>query len=236
MVRILTAEIFGLPIPDAGPVFAIALAVHIACGLTAVIAGALAATAKKRRGRHPRAGRIYVWTLGGSFTTATIMAAIRWREDAHLFAIAVAAFGLGLYGYSATNSSTNGSPACQPSRPNLRRRGSSPFASRQGSSTISSRLNVPVTAVRRLLLAHVKEWNSDPRRAAIMPLQGVNEVKTRLIGAPQIGPEQRWAALAGQLDQRLLRQGDWPALAQLMQRVDDQGHDVAALARGLVTL
>jgi hypothetical protein len=40
-----------------------------------------------------------------------------------------------------------------------------------------------------------------------------------------------WAALADQLDQRLLQQGDWPALAQLMQEIDDQGHDVAALTR-----
>jgi DNA primase catalytic core len=103
----------------------------------------------------------------------------------------------------------------------------------QGSNTISSRLKVPLDAVRQALLAHVKEWNSDPRRAAKEPLQGVNEVKTRLIGAAQIRPEQRWAALAGQLDKRLLRQGDWPALAQLMQEVDDQGHDVAALARAV---
>ena len=97
----LTDEILGPPIPDARPLFATALAIHIGCGLTAVIAGALAATAKKRRGRHPRAGRIYLWALGGIFTTATIMAAIRWGEDAHLFAIAVIAFGLGLYGYQA---------------------------------------------------------------------------------------------------------------------------------------
>ena len=104
----------------------------------------------------------------------------------------------------------------------------------EGSTTVSSRVNVPLDAVRRTLLAHVKEWNIDPRRAAKEPLQGVNEVKTRLIGAAQIRPAQRWAALAGQLDQRLVRQGDWPALAQLMQTVDDQGHDVAALT-GAVT-
>lgn len=76
MVPVLTAEILGLPIPDAGPLFAIALAIHIGCGLTAVLAGALAATAKKRLGRHPRAGHIYLWALGGIFTTAAIMAAI----------------------------------------------------------------------------------------------------------------------------------------------------------------
>jgi DNA primase len=103
----------------------------------------------------------------------------------------------------------------------------------QGSRTISSRLNLPLPAVRRTLLAHVKEWNSDPRRAATKPLRSVNDVKRRMTGAAQFLPEQRWAALAGQLDQRLLRQGDWPALAQLMQRVDDQGHDVAAITRAV---
>jgi hypothetical protein len=81
----------------------------------------------------------------------------------------------------------------------------------------------------------VKDWNTNPRRAATKHLQAVNDVKTRLTGAAQIPPEQRWAALAGQLDQRLLRQGDWPALAQLMQEVHDQGHDVAAITRRLST-
>jgi hypothetical protein len=79
-------EIFGLPIPDAGPIFATALVIHILCGLTAVIAGALAATARKQPGRHPLAGRVYLWALGGIIATATIMAGIRWHEDAHLFA------------------------------------------------------------------------------------------------------------------------------------------------------
>jgi hypothetical protein len=75
----------------------------------------------------------------------------------------------------------------------------------------------------------------DARRAAKRPLQGVNDIKKRLAEAAAIRPEQRWAALAGQLDQRLLRQGDWPALAQLMQRIDDQGHDVAAITRAVTT-
>jgi len=97
----LSRDIFGLPIPDAGPVFAVALAVHIAAGLTAVIAGALAALAGKRPGRHPRAGRSYMIALGVIFATAAVMAAIRWREDAHLFAIACVAFGLGLFGWRA---------------------------------------------------------------------------------------------------------------------------------------
>jgi hypothetical protein len=103
----------------------------------------------------------------------------------------------------------------------------------QGSNTISSRLKVPVDAVRQTLLVHVKDWNGDPRRAATKPLQGVNEVKRRLTGAAQFLPEQRWASRAGPVDQRLLRQGDWPALAQLMQKIHDQGHDVDALTRAV---
>jgi hypothetical protein len=95
------SDILGLPVPDAGPIFATVLAVHIVSGLSAVTAGALAATARKRAGRHPRAGRVYLWALGGVFATATIMAAIRWREDAHLLAIAVVAFSLALHGYRA---------------------------------------------------------------------------------------------------------------------------------------
>jgi DNA primase catalytic core len=103
------------------------------------------------------------------------------------------------------------------------------------SRAISSRLNVPHQVVRQTLLAHVKDWNTNPRQAATKPLQGVNDVKRRLTGAAQTPPEQRWAALADQLDQRLLRQGDWPALAQLIQQVHNQGHDAAAITRGLIT-
>lgn len=106
----LAGDIFGLPIPAAGPVFAAALVLHVACGLTAVVGGALAATAKKRPGRHPQAGRVYLCALAGIFTTATIMATIRWHEDAHLFAIAVVAFGLGLYGYRARRRHRRGWP------------------------------------------------------------------------------------------------------------------------------
>lgn len=35
-------DIPGLPVPDAGPIFDVALAVHIAAGITAVLAGLLA--------------------------------------------------------------------------------------------------------------------------------------------------------------------------------------------------
>jgi hypothetical protein len=94
-------NVLGLEIPDAGPVFFAALAVHVLAGGTCVVAGALAATARKRPGRHPKAGQVYLWGLGVVFVTATVMAGIRWREDRHLFAIATVAFGLGLFGWRA---------------------------------------------------------------------------------------------------------------------------------------
>jgi heme A synthase len=96
-----TMDFLGLPVPDAGPVFVTALAVHVAGGLTAVAAGALAVTARKRPGRHPRAGRIYLGAISVVVATAAVMATIRWREDAHLLAIGVVAFGLASYGYRA---------------------------------------------------------------------------------------------------------------------------------------
>jgi hypothetical protein len=106
----LSRDILGLPIPDPGAVFAVALAVHIAAGLTAVIAGAIAATAAKRPGRHPTAGRTYLIALGFVFATATVLSAIRWREDAHLFAIACVASGLGLFGWRARRRQRPGWP------------------------------------------------------------------------------------------------------------------------------
>jgi hypothetical protein len=98
---VLAIKVLGLEIPDAGPVFFAALAAHVLAGLTCIVAGALAATAHKRPGRHPRSGRVYLWGLAVVFATATVMAVLRWHEDAHLFGIAVVALGLGLVGWRA---------------------------------------------------------------------------------------------------------------------------------------
>jgi len=95
----LTIEIFGLEIPDAGPVFLTALGFHVLAGTTCVISGGLAASARKRPGRHPKAGHVYLWGIALVFVTATVMSVIRWREDWHLFAIAVLAFGLAMAGW-----------------------------------------------------------------------------------------------------------------------------------------
>ncbi len=94
-----TIEILGIEIPAAGPVFYTALVGHVAAGLTCVVAGALAATARKRPGRHPVAGTVYLYAVSLLFVTATVMAVLRWREDWHLFVIGVVTFGLAATGW-----------------------------------------------------------------------------------------------------------------------------------------
>ena len=84
-----------------GVVFAIALAGHIAAGLTCVVTGALAATAAKRPGRHPRAGTVYYWSLLVVFVSAAVMASLRLAQDWHLLLIALVAFAAGSLGYLA---------------------------------------------------------------------------------------------------------------------------------------
>lgn len=83
------------------PIFFTALGFHVLAGLTSVVAGALAASARKRPGRHPKAGHVYLWGIAIVATTAAVMAAIRWREDRHLLAIAIVAAGLAWSGWRA---------------------------------------------------------------------------------------------------------------------------------------
>ena len=95
----LAIKVLGLEIPNAGPLFFAALVVHVLAGMVCVAAGALAATARKRLGRHPKAGHVYLWGILAVFVTAGVMAVIRWREDWHLFAIATVAFSLAMFGW-----------------------------------------------------------------------------------------------------------------------------------------
>jgi hypothetical protein len=98
---VISINILGLEVPDSRPVFLTALAVHVTAGAVSVVAGAWAAFSRKRPGRHPRAGTVYLVGLATIFATATIMAALRWRHSWHLFAIACVAAGLGLLGLLA---------------------------------------------------------------------------------------------------------------------------------------
>jgi hypothetical protein len=66
----------------------------------------------------------------------------------------------------------------------------------RGSGAISLRLGIPMPQVRHALLRFVKDWNSDPRRAAQQPLQAIGEVKHRISTAAESPAEQRRTPLA----------------------------------------
>ncbi len=68
-------------------------------GLTAVGTGAAAALVRKGSPRHIRAGRWYYRAITVVFVTATVLAAMRWRQDYYLFIIGAVAFGAATVGY-----------------------------------------------------------------------------------------------------------------------------------------
>jgi DNA primase len=72
----------------------------------------------------------------------------------------------------------------------------------QGSSAISAQLGVPIAQVRDSLFTHVKEWNTDPRRAAQQPLQAIGDVKRRIAAAIEGPAGQPRTAPDRGLDQR----------------------------------
>ncbi|MEO3862265.1 hypothetical protein [Acrocarpospora sp. B8E8] len=92
-------DLLGIPVPDAGPVFLVALAVHIVAGVTCVAFGAVSALSAKGGVWHVRSGRVYLCGLGAVFASMAVLSGIRWRENAHLFAIGCLAFTSALTGY-----------------------------------------------------------------------------------------------------------------------------------------
>lgn len=92
-------DILGVKVPEADPLFFAVLAIHIPAALAGVVSGAMAALSAKGSLRHIRSGRVYYWSLALAFATATILAAMRWAEDYHLFVIGSIAFTAGSIGY-----------------------------------------------------------------------------------------------------------------------------------------
>ena len=77
----------GIPLPSDAPLFLAFIAVHLAAGLVAVVAGVVAMLSRKQPGRHPQSGRVYYWSLSVVFVTMTVLAISRWAEDYHLFVL-----------------------------------------------------------------------------------------------------------------------------------------------------
>ena len=96
---LLASRILGDQVGPTAPVFLAFLAVHVLAGLTAVITGAIAALVRKGSPRHIRAGRWYYRAITIVFATATVLAAMRWRQDYYLFIIGAVAFAAATIGY-----------------------------------------------------------------------------------------------------------------------------------------
>ncbi len=96
---VIAARVLGDQVGSPAPVFLAVLAVHMLAGLTAVLSGAIAALARKGSARHIRAGRWYYRAITVVFVTATVLAALRWRQDHYLFVIGLVAFTAATIGY-----------------------------------------------------------------------------------------------------------------------------------------
>jgi hypothetical protein len=94
-------EVGGLPIPDDRSVFLAFLGVHVAAGLWCVVTGALAASAGKRRGRHPRAGRLYLGGLWVLLASLTVLSVLRWPATVHLAVIGLVTTAAATVGFLA---------------------------------------------------------------------------------------------------------------------------------------
>jgi hypothetical protein len=93
------SRILGGQAGSAAPAFLAFLAVHVLAGLTAVVAGAVAALARKGGERHIRAGRWFYRAITVVFATATALSVMRWRQDYYLFIIGAIAFAAATIGY-----------------------------------------------------------------------------------------------------------------------------------------
>ena len=104
-----------------------------------------------------------------------------------------------------------------------------------GVNQVRARLQLSQLQARRDLRDAVKSWDADPRKAALAELHKSSNVRARLAAAADKTPAERWAPLARELDPRLLEQGDWRATAAMLQQAHEQGHDVGATTRAIVT-
>ena len=93
------SRILGDQVGSTAPAFLAFLALHVIAGLTAVLTGAIAALARKGSPRHIRAGRWFYWAITVLFATATVLSAMRWRQDYYLFIIGAVAFTAATIGY-----------------------------------------------------------------------------------------------------------------------------------------
>ena len=93
--------IAGIEIPSTSPAFLTLVGFHVLVGLACVVSGAVAMLSRKSPGRHPHFGAAYYWGLVVVFASASALAAMRWREDYHLFLLGTGSFSAAFIGRSA---------------------------------------------------------------------------------------------------------------------------------------
>ena len=91
----------GIAVPCDFSIFLAVLAIHIPSGIVCVLAGLVALLSKKQPGRHPKFGTIFYWSLSVLFVSASILAALRWTEDFHLFILGTLSFAAASFGRTA---------------------------------------------------------------------------------------------------------------------------------------
>ena len=90
--------------------------------------------------------------------------------------------------------------------------------------TLAESLDLSEPEAKARLLTAIDAWDRDPRRAA----ETAAAHSTQQPSVPD-----RWTRLAQTVDPRLAREGDWVALAQMLERVQNAGHDVPTLVADL---
>lgn len=79
----------GIPIPSREPWFLAIIAVHVAAGIVATAAGAVAMVSRKGPGRHPQAGTVYFRALVVVAATMSVLTVARWPANNHLALLGV---------------------------------------------------------------------------------------------------------------------------------------------------
>ncbi|MBJ8028554.1 DUF2306 domain-containing protein [Bacillus cereus group sp. N21] len=82
-------------------IFHILLIIHILFGIICLISGAVAMSAKKRKGTHTEWGEVYHASYVVIFITAIILSILHWNEIAYLFYVALFSYSFAIYGYLA---------------------------------------------------------------------------------------------------------------------------------------
>jgi uncharacterized membrane protein len=91
----------GLTVPSNDPVFLGIVALHVAIAICCAVTGLCAMLSDKGSARHRRFGTFYYAFLAAVFASSSVLAAMRWADDYHLFILGLLSFAAASLGRSA---------------------------------------------------------------------------------------------------------------------------------------